>query len=54
MTFVNKCTRLGHIIAANLNDKSDIIFCKNSFSGKANNALCYFASCAPAIKFQPM
>jgi len=37
-----------------LSDTSDIIFRKNSFSGKVNNVLCYFATCTRDIKFRLM
>jgi len=54
LTFVSEYTHLGHIITANLSDTSDIMFRKNSFCGKVNNVLCYFATCSPDIKFRLM
>jgi len=54
LTFVSEYTHLGHIITANLSDTSDIMLRKNSFYGKVNNVLCYFATCSPDIKFRLM
>jgi len=39
LAFVDKCTRLGHMISSRLDYKSDILSRRNSLCGKVNNQI---------------
>ena len=47
-----KCTLLGHIISARLDDKCDIVSRRNSLCGKVNHVLVYFGKCDPLVKLK--
>ena len=49
LKFVDKCSHLGHIISARLDDKYDIVSCS---SGKVNIVLVYFGKCDPLVKLK--
>ena len=52
IAFVKEFTHLGHVISCTLDDRDDIVKKRNSFCGKINNVLCYFASCDPFVKIK--
>ena len=52
LKFVERCTHLGHIISARLDDKCDIVSRRNSLCGKVNNVLVYFGKCDPLVKLK--
>ena len=44
LSFVDKCSHLGYIISARLDDRCDIMSKRNSLCDKVNNVLVYFSN----------
>ena len=49
---LDKYVHLGHVIAADLNDKDDIERCRSALVGQINNVICFFGKLDPVIKMK--
>ena len=47
---VHSFSHLGHIITADLNDREDILYRRNSFIGQVNNMLCFFSKLDSTVR----
>jgi len=52
LSFVDKCSHLGYIISARLDDRCDIMSKRNSLCGKVNSVLVYFSKCDLLVKLK--
>jgi len=52
ISLVKEYCHLGHIITADLDDKTELISKRNLLCGKINNVLCYFKNCDPFVKIK--